>query len=139
MIEIIKIKSNMQYECLNLNQMIQEVISKRGLKTGVCIIYNPHSTAGLFINSYLDPKTLLDIMDTIRSLVPTRIDFHHQFDTPSDAAGHIKSVLVGNSETVLVENGSLCIGGSQGILFAEFDGPREREVWITFLNTEEAR
>jgi len=139
MIEKIKIHTSKQHECVNLTDAIKAIIVERSFKQGVCIVYNPHSTAGLFINSYLDPKTLLDIMDTIRNLVPTKVDYHHQFDTPSDAAGHIKSVLVGNSETVLVEDGSLCIGGSQGVLFAEFDGPRDREVWITLIHSGEAQ
>lgn len=139
MIEKIKIHTSKQHECVNLTDEIRTIITRQGFKQGLCVVYNPHSTAGLFINSYLDPKTLLDIMDTIRTLVPTRIDYHHQFDTPSDAAGHIKSVLVGNSEIVLVEDGTLCIGGSQGVLFAEFDGPRDREVWITLVHGGEAR
>jgi secondary thiamine-phosphate synthase enzyme len=129
----IKFRTEAQHAWKNLNEEINKIIAESGIREGLCCVFNPHSTAGLFINSYLDPKTPEDIFDTIKILVPTRVDFHHQFDTPSDAAAHIKSCLFGNSETILVEEGAAKLGGSQGIIFAEFDGPREREVWIKLI------
>lgn len=129
----IPFRTESQHDWKNLNEEINKVIAQSGVTDGICCVFNPHSTGGLFINSYLDPKTPDDIFDAIKSLVPMRVDFHHQVDTPSDAAGHIKSCLVGNSETVFIENGALKLGGSQGIIFAEFDGPRNREVWIKII------
>jgi secondary thiamine-phosphate synthase enzyme len=129
----IQFRTTDQHSWKNLNEEINKIIAKSGIKDGICGIFNPHSTAGLFINSYLDPKTPDDIFDAIKALVPLRTDFHHQFDTPSDAAAHIKSCFFGNSETVFIEDGALKIGGSQGIIFAEFDGPRDREVWIKII------
>jgi secondary thiamine-phosphate synthase enzyme len=129
----IKFRTPEQHSWKNLNEEINKIVGESNIKNGICVVFNPHSTAGLFINSYLDPKTPDDIFDTIKSLVPMRTDFHHQFDTPSDAAAHIKSCLVGNSETVFIEEGALKLGGSQGIVFAEFDGPRDREVWIKLI------
>jgi secondary thiamine-phosphate synthase enzyme len=129
----IKFRTDARHSWKNLNGEINKIIAESGIREGLCCVFNPHSTAGLFINSYLDPKTPEDIFDTIKTLVPTRVDFHHQFDTPSDAAAHIKSCLCGNSETVLVEDGAAKLGGSQGIIFAEFDGPREREVWLKLI------
>jgi len=129
----IKFRTESQHAWKNLNEEMNKIIVESGVKDGICCIFNPHSTAGLFINSYLDPKTPEDIFDAIRTLVPIKVDFHHQFDTPSDAAAHIKSCLLGNSETVFIENGEIKLGGSQGIIFAEFDGPRNREVWIKII------
>ena len=68
--------------------------------------------------------------EEIRRLVPTRIDFKHQHDTPQDAAGHIKCALLGVTETFIVHKGKLLLGGSQGIYFLEFDGPRNREFYV---------
>ena len=65
--------------------------------------------------------------------MPTRTDFHHIFDTPADAAAHIKASLIGNTETVLIENGELVLGHSQGLLFYEFDGPRQRKVMVKII------
>ncbi|QQO11159.1 secondary thiamine-phosphate synthase enzyme YjbQ [Breznakiella homolactica] len=129
----IKFRTDAQHSWKNLNEDINAVLAENSIGDGICCVFNPHSTAGLFINSYMDPKTPDDIFDTIKSLVPMRVDFRHQFDTPSDAAAHIKSCLVGNSETVFVEEGRLKLGGSQGIIFAEFDGPRDREVWLKVI------
>lgn len=130
MFKRITIKSMKQHECINLNEEINKIILESEIKEGFIIINNPHSTAGLYINSYMDPLTLEDITDTLKTLVPTRIDFHHQFDTPSDAAGHIKSVLVGNNETIIIHDSKLMLGRSQGLIFAEFDGPRSREIFV---------
>ena len=93
-------------------------------------MFVPHTTAGLTINSYIDPATIQDISNEIRRLVPTRVDFEHIYDTPADAAGHIKSTLVGASLALIVTGGQLLLGGSQGLLFCEFDGPRTRKVHV---------
>jgi len=75
-----------------------------------------------------------DIVDEIHRLVPTRVDFKHIYDTPADAAGHIKSVLIGNSLTLIIKGGKALLGGSQSIQFFEFDGPRERSVYLQILS-----
>jgi len=129
----IPFRTEAQHTWRNLNDDINKIIAESGISDGICCIFNPHSTAGLFINSYLDPKTPEDILDTIKILVPIKVDYHHQFDTPSDAAAHIKSCFMGNSETVFIEGGKIKLGGSQGIIFAEFDGPRNREVWVKII------
>ena len=93
----------------------------------------PHTTAAITINSALDPTTPLDIVDELRRIVPTRVDFRHQYDTPADAAGHVKATLVGHSVLLVIDNGDLLIGGSQSILFCEFDGPRSRRVQVKVM------
>ena len=112
---------------------VQEIVRNSGIQSGVCFLVIPHTTAAITINSYLDLATMRDIVDDVRRLVPTRTDFHHIFDTPADAAGHIKATLIGNSETVLVENGELVLGHSQGLFLYDFDGPRQRRVLVKIL------
>ncbi len=116
-----------------ITEQVQEIIHNSGIKSGVCFLVIPHTTAAITINSYLDPATEQDILNDIRRLVPTRTDFHHIFDTPADAAGHIKATLIGNTETVLVENGELVLGHSQGLFLYDFDGPRQRRVLVKIL------
>ncbi|MFT5194175.1 MAG: secondary thiamine-phosphate synthase enzyme [Cellvibrionaceae bacterium] len=116
-----------------ITDQVQEIIRKSGIKSGVCFLVIPHTTAAITINSYLDLATMHDIVDDVRRLVPTRTDFHHIFDTPADAAGHIKATLIGNSETVLVEDGELVLGHSQGLFLYDFDGPRQRRVLVKIL------
>ena len=116
-----------------ITDQVQEVIRNSGIKSGVCFLVIPHTTAAITINSYLDLATMQDIVEDVRRLVPTRTDFHHIFDTPADAAGHIKATLIGNSETVLVEDGELVLGHSQGLFLYDFDGPRQRRVLVKIL------
>jgi secondary thiamine-phosphate synthase enzyme len=129
----ITLKTSEIQEWVNLLPEIKTFVKESGVKEGICIVYNPHTTAGLFVNSYLDPKTPQDILFEWNRLIPTRFDFYHQFDTPTDAAGHVKSVLMGNNLSFIVHEGELVLGHSQGIIFAEFDGPRDRHVFIKIL------
>ncbi len=121
-------------ECLvNITNEIQKVIAESNVKDGICVVYVPHTTAGITINSCLDSMTSEDITAEIHRLVPTRVDFKHIYDTPADAAGHIKSVLVGNSLSLIIKDGQLLLGRSQSILFFEFDGPRDRCVQLQIM------
>ena len=125
-------------ECLvNITEKIQQAVCDSKIKEGICVVFIPHTTAGITINSAMDILTLKDIIAETHRLVPTRVDFNHIYDTPADAAGHIKSVLIGNSFTLIVKNGELVIGGSQSVLFFEFDGPRTRHVSLRVLSDSE--
>ena len=90
----------------------------------------PHTTAGLCLTSKWDETDFADIKGELRRIVPTRVDFCHQFDTPEDAAGHIKSVLTGCTLPILIKDGKALLGSSQGIYFLEFDGPRNRMCYV---------
>lgn len=118
---------------VDITGLVRAAVRAAGISAGLCAVIVPHTTAGVIINSALDPTTPQDIVDDLRRLVPTRVDFRHQYDTPADAAGHIKAALVGHSVLLVVENGDLLLGGSQSILFCEFDGPRERRVWVKVM------
>lgn len=121
---------------LDITGQVNEVVQTSGIKEGICVVFVPHTTAGLTINSYIDPATIQDISNEIRRLVPTRVDFEHIYDTPADAAGHIKSTLVGATLALIVTGGQLLLGGSQGLLFCEFDGPRTRKVHVRVVEGE---
>jgi secondary thiamine-phosphate synthase enzyme len=109
---------------------IRKAIEGCGVAEGICLVYIPHSTAGLAVFSPWDPAGLTDLDEEIRRLIPTRVDFKHQHDTPQDAAGHVKSSLLGVSGSFIIHEGKLLLGGSQAIYFLEFDGPRNREFYI---------
>lgn len=133
MLKKIDIQTPPAESLIDLTSQVRAIVTESGVQEGICVLYNPHSTAGLTINSGLDPKTGEDIISEIHRLVPTRVDFKHTYDTPSDAAGHIKSVLVGNSLSLIITQGELILGSSQSLLFFDFDGPRRREVWVRVL------
>jgi secondary thiamine-phosphate synthase enzyme len=130
----VDVKTERRQELRLITNEVQAAITNSGVKEGICLIFCPHTTAGLTINSYLDPDTLVDLQHEIDRLVPTRTDFKHIFDTPSDAAGHIKASLSGIHLTVIIHEGQIVLGHSQGLLFWEYDGPRSRRVHLKIIS-----
>ena len=117
----------------DITPQIQEAIKASGVTDGIAVVATPHTTAGITMVSYHDPLGLEDVHDEIGRIVPTRIDFKHQYDTPQDAAAHIKTAIVGTSHAFIVEAAALCLGSSQKIFFWEFDGPRQRTVIVQIV------
>lgn len=120
-------------DVVSLTDDIKAYVASSGIQEGLCVITTPHTTAGLTITSFWDSNGFLDLQDEICRLIPTRIDFKHQHDTPQDAAGHVKSSLIGVNFSVPIHEGKLLLGHSQGIYFLEFDGPRKREYFVKLM------
>ncbi len=118
---------------INITQDVKDFVESSGVQSGLCVVFTPHTTAALTITSFWDPNGFEDLQDEICRLIPTRIDFKHQHDTPQDAAGHVKSSLMGVSLPLIIEDGKLLLGSSQGIFFLEFDGPRKRKFQVKIL------
>ena len=126
----ISLKSSRRDEMIDISHEIQRIISASGVKEGLIIIHCPHTTAGLTINEGADPAVKADIIDALSSLVPwDRIYGHAEGNSPA----HVKASLMGPSLTVMVENGKLVLGQWQRIFFCEFDGPRDRTVYVKLL------
>lgn len=121
----------------DVTDRVQAAVASSGVRMGACLVFVPHTTAAVTVNSALDPATLHDLVDEVRRLVPTRTDFRHIVDTPSDAAAHVKSSVIGASEVLVVANGELVLGRSQRVLFFDFDGPRSRRAMVTVLGSIE--
>ncbi len=133
MYQTVTLETGVGDSLIDITNQVRTAVKKSGVQSGVCHLVVPHTTAAVTINSGLDPSTPQDIVADVRRLVPTRTDFHHIVDTPSDAAAHIKASLIGNSETVLIEDGDLVFGHSQSLLFFDFDGPRQRRVMVKII------
>jgi len=133
MFETLTLRTTASQELINLDEQVRDIVQRSGVTEGVCHIYCPHSTAGLTVNSALDFRTSQDILFEMNRLVPTRVDFFHTFDTPTDAAAHVKSTLTGVSVACLIHDGQVILGHSQSILFAEYDGPRDRQVHVKVM------
>ena len=118
---------------IDITGQVRDLVTQSGVQDGLCVLYVPHTTAAITINSMLDAATPQDIVAELKRLIPKRVDFAHQYDTPADAAGHIKAALIGHSVTLIIANGKVTLGSSQSILFYEFDGPRQRQVQIKIL------
>ena len=112
---------------VDITGAVQKEVEKGGVTDGVCIVYVPHTTAGVTINEGADPAVCQDIMAKLTELVPPNAGYRHM---EGNADSHIKASLMGSSVTVIVEKGRLLLGTWQKIFFCEFDGPRSRRVHI---------
>jgi secondary thiamine-phosphate synthase enzyme len=128
MIEKLSVQTDQRTQFIEITDLIQALISQRKIKQGICYIYVPHTTAGLIINEHADPDVIEDIGSMLDKMVPWRAGYAH---TEGNSAAHIKASLAGTSQNLMIENGRLALGTWQGIFYAEFDGPRSREVWVT--------
>ncbi|WP_291389207.1 secondary thiamine-phosphate synthase enzyme YjbQ [Devosia sp.] len=117
----------------DITEQVAAAVNETGLTDGLVLVSVPHSTASVTVVSPWDILGLEDVHDEIVRLVPTRIDFKHQYDTPQDAAGHVKAAIVGHSRTFFLDAGKLGLGHSQKIYFWEFDGPRKRSVQVKVM------
>lgn len=123
----ISIQTRRRTEMIDITSRVQDAVQRLGLDQGLVTVFVPHTTAGILINENADPDVSADIARTLDRLVPWRGDYQH---TEGNAAAHIKAALVGSSVQVLVRNNRLVLGTWQGIFFCEFDGPRQRRVWV---------
>jgi secondary thiamine-phosphate synthase enzyme len=126
----VTVRSSMHAELIEVTERVERVVSESGVVSGLCHVYVPHTTAGVLVNENADPDILADFLATLERLVPWDNGYRH---AEGNAAAHIKSTLVGTSQTVPVRGGRLALGRWQGIYFAEFDGPRERHLQVTVL------
>ena len=128
--DMLVVRSTKRADAIEITDRVQHVVRESGIETGLCQVYVPHTTAGVFINENADPDALSDILSTLEALVPWENGYRH---AEGNAAAHIKASLVGTSQSVPVRNGRLALGRWQGIFFADFDGPRDRHVQVTVL------
>jgi len=126
----VNIRTKKRTELIDMTSTVKKIVEKTGIKSGVCYVYVPHTTAGITINENADPSVADDIRTHLNKLVPSGGSYTH---TEGNADAHIKSTLVGCSKTILVQNGNLLLGTWQGIFFCEFDGPRNRRVYVKVI------
>jgi secondary thiamine-phosphate synthase enzyme len=126
----ISVKTTRRIDMLDITSSVQKEVSNTGIQDGICVVYVPHTTAGITINEGADPDVCEDIMSKLSELVPSHRGYRH---SEGNADSHIKASLMGSSLSVLVENGRLVLGTWQKIFFCEFDGPRTRKVYVKVI------
>lgn len=129
--EKISLRTNNRAELIDITEKVQAIVTKSKVKSGICFLFCPHTTAGLTINENADPSVRRDITDALKQLVPSDAGYSH---SEGNADSHIKSSLFGSSLSVFVEDSSLAFGTWQGIYFCESDGPRQRQIWVKVVS-----
>ena len=130
MIKQLNVRTSRQVELIDITHQVEKAVSESKISSGICTVYVPHTTAAVTINENADPSVKSDIVAELNKVIPFDDNYSH---LEGNAAAHIKSSLVGASETIMVEGGSLVLGTWQGIFFCEFDGPRSRKVVIKLI------
>lgn len=127
---ILNIETKSKTELIDITTKVQDVVSKAGIKDGICFLYVPHTTAAVTINENADPTVKADILKVLNQIIPWDADYRH---SEGNSPAHIKSTLIGVSQMIFIENTRLQLGTWQGIFFCEFDGPRNRKLHIKLL------
>jgi secondary thiamine-phosphate synthase enzyme len=127
MIYKLNIKTRAKVEFQDITDRVNDAISQSGIEDGFCVVYVPHTTAGVTVNEHADPDVAADIIAQLDKMAPQQADYRHG---EGNSAAHIKASLMGASLTAIVQYGELAMGTWQGIFFCEFDGPRSRSVMV---------
>lgn len=123
----INVRTRNEDDMINVSRDVVELVDKSGITNGEVVLFVPHTTAAVTINENADPDVKTDMLLGLRRTFPKDKDYAHY---EGNSHAHIKSSVVGVSETILLENGQLVLGTWQGIYFMEFDGPRNRKLVI---------
>jgi secondary thiamine-phosphate synthase enzyme len=130
MLARLEFQTRKRSEMIDITAPVQEEVARSNVKSGLCVVWVPHTTAGITVNENADPSVRRDILATLERLVPTEGDFRH---SEGNSDGHVKSTLCGRDVTLIVEDGALVLGTWQGVFLCEFDGPRRRSVLVRTL------
>lgn len=114
----------------NITKEVKEAVFDSGVREGLCVVYCPHTTAGITINENADDDVCTDIMFGLNKAFPTCAEFRHD---EGNSSGHVKSSVVGASQTLIIDRGELVLGVWQNIFFAEFDPPRSRSFYVKIV------
>lgn len=114
----------------NITRQVEETVEKSGISNGICVIYSPHTTAGITINENSDPDVVTDMLYGLAQAFPDRPEYRHM---EGNTTAHLKASCMGNSATVMVKDGQLVMGIWQAVYFCEFDGPRNRHFYVKIL------
>jgi len=129
----LNIKTGAMSEFKDISGEVQKAIRESGIEKGICYVYVPHTTAGIMINEGADPSVQRDIQKTLEKLIPFKGDYLH---AEGNSPAHIKSVLTGTSQTIIIDGGKPLLGTWQSVFFCEFDGPRSRRVVVKVISDD---
>ena len=122
------IKTSTRKEAIEITSIVAKHV--KSVKSGIVVVYVPHTTAGVTINEAFDPSVAEDLLNELTRLVPYSSHYKH---LEGNADAHIQASIIGSSVTIPIEDGEMVLGRWQGIFFMEFDGPRNRKFFIKII------
>jgi len=126
----INVRTRSRTELVDITGPLVRLLRESMVTDGLMVIFVPHTTAAVTINENADPSVQQDILTDLNRLIPLKGSYRH---TEGNSDAHIKSTLLGASQTIFIQEGKLALGTWQGVYFCEFDGPRSRKVWVKII------
>ena len=127
------VRTNSRSEMIDITGRIRALLKESKIRSGICHVFVPHTTAAVTINENADPDVPRDILMELDKIVPLNDHYRHG---EGNSAAHIKSSIVGASERIFVDDGELVLGTWQSVFFCEFDGPRTRKLIVRLASVE---
>ncbi len=128
------IRTSKHTQMINITETVQKAVTESGVKSGICTVFIPHTTAAVTINENADPDVVRDFTMEINKIVPWEDGYQHM---EGNSAAHLKASMIGFSEQIIIDDGRLVLGTWQGVYFCEFDGPRSRKLYLKIMEDAE--
>ena len=125
------VKTERHTQLIDITAQVREALG--GLSGAAALVYVPHTTAGVTINEHADPLVARDFESALQRIVPEDWDWQHIEEGEENAPSHPRASLMGPQVLVPLHEGRLALGTWQGIFLCEFDGPRNRSVYVSVL------
>ncbi len=125
------LRTTRRNEFVEITDQVRLLVKQAKVKSGICVVYCPHTTAAITIQENADPDVVHDMLLWLNQTIPQDFPGFRHAEGNSDS--HLKASLIGSSVTVLIEGGDCVLGRWQGIYFCEFDGPRHRQVMTRII------
>ena len=123
----LKISTQRREEMVDVTEQVRGLVADAGVDAGLCLVFSPHTTCAVTVNEGWDPDVQADVLRHLGSLVPRDAGYAH---SEGNSDSHIKTIAVGPSVLLPVDGGQLRLGRWQAVFLCEFDGPRQRELWV---------
>ena len=121
-------------QLVDITNQVRDAVEGDGAEGSAVLVYVPHTTAGVTINEHADPAVARDFEAALERMVGDEWGWQHVEEGEENAPTHIRAAFMGPDVLIPVRDGKLALGTWQGIFLCEFDGPRERSVYVTTLS-----
>ena len=128
----IALRTERRTQLVEITRQVEEALDGAN-DASAALVFVPHTTAGVTVNEHADPDVARDLETALERIVGDGWGWRHVEAGEENAPSHVRAGLVGSQVLVPLERGRLALGRWQGIFFCEFDGPRERRVYVTPL------
>jgi secondary thiamine-phosphate synthase enzyme len=126
-VKTLSVSTNRREEMVDVTGLVRQAVAELGVDAGLCLVFSPHTTCAVTVNEGWDPDVQTDVLRHLRSLVPRDAGFAH---SEGNSDSHIKTIAVGPSVLLPIDEGQVRLGRWQAVFLCEFDGPRRRELWV---------